>query len=112
MAIKIQNSIVIYDDGVFKVGSGTTATRPASPVAGMMRYNSTLGLFELHDGTGWFFKGETRTLGVIHTNRNVINENATLDIPTNETAFSVGTVTVNDNISLTVPDNQEWMLII
>ena len=33
--------------------SGTTAQRPASPVAGMMRWNTTLGLMEAWTGTVW-----------------------------------------------------------
>lgn len=33
--------------------SGTTAQRPASPMSGMMRYNTTLSLLEYYDGTNW-----------------------------------------------------------
>ena len=33
--------------------SGTTAQRPASPISGMMRYNTTLSLLEYYDGTNW-----------------------------------------------------------
>lgn len=32
---------------------GTTAQRPGSPVAGMMRFNTTLTRFEGYDGTNW-----------------------------------------------------------
>lgn len=32
---------------------GTTAQRPASPVAGMIRYNSTLSVVEMYNGTSW-----------------------------------------------------------
>lgn len=31
----------------------TTAGRPASPVAGQTGYNSTLGVIETYNGTGW-----------------------------------------------------------
>jgi hypothetical protein len=40
MAVKIQGNTVIYDDGVFKIGAGTTAQRPASPKEGELRYNT------------------------------------------------------------------------
>lgn len=53
MAIKIQGDTVIYDDKVFKVGSGTTAQRPSSPALGMMWYNTDLGAFEGYNGTAW-----------------------------------------------------------
>jgi hypothetical protein len=53
MAIKIQGDTVIFDDKVFKVGSGTTAQRPASPGIGMIWFNTTLGSFEGYDGTQW-----------------------------------------------------------
>ena len=32
---------------------GTTAQRPASPVTGMIRYNTTTGLVETYNGTSW-----------------------------------------------------------
>jgi len=34
--------------------SGTTAQRPASPQAGMVRYNTTIADTEYYDGTGWY----------------------------------------------------------
>jgi len=49
MAIKIQGDTVIFDDKVFKVGSGTTAQRPASPETGMIWFNTTLNSFEGYD---------------------------------------------------------------
>lgn len=53
MAIKISNDTVIYDDKVFKVGSGTTAARPASPATDMFRYNTSLGAYERYTGSAW-----------------------------------------------------------
>lgn len=35
------------------IPSGTTAQRPATPVAGMVRFNSTLNKFETYSGTAW-----------------------------------------------------------
>ena len=32
---------------------GTTAQRPASPVAGMQRINTTTGYLEVYNGGGW-----------------------------------------------------------
>jgi hypothetical protein len=53
MAIKIQGDTVIYDNKVFKLGSGTTAQRPSSPVIAMIWYNTELATFEGYDGTQW-----------------------------------------------------------
>lgn len=53
MAIKIQGDTVIYDDKVFKLGTGTTAERPATPAVAMMWFNTDLGAFEGYDGTDW-----------------------------------------------------------
>lgn len=36
-----------------KLPSGTTLQRPASPVAGQMRYNSTTNFSEIYNGTSW-----------------------------------------------------------
>ena len=41
----------INDTGFMQLPSGTTAQRPASPVAGMIRYNTSLGWTEWYDGT-------------------------------------------------------------
>ncbi len=59
MAIKISNDTVIYDDKVFKVGSGTTAQRPGTPASGMVRYNTDLAAFEGYHGTVWSEIGGT-----------------------------------------------------
>lgn len=53
MAIRIQGDTVIFDDKVFKVGSGTTAQRPATPALGMIWYNTELARFEGYNGLVW-----------------------------------------------------------
>jgi len=53
MAIKIQGDTVIFDDKVFRLGSGTTLQRPVSPATGMIWFNTTLNSFEGYNGTAW-----------------------------------------------------------
>jgi hypothetical protein len=53
MAIRIQGTVVIDDDGVFKLAAGTTAQRPAAPVTGMLFFNTDTPGFEGYDGTAW-----------------------------------------------------------
>ena len=39
--------------GSIKIPVGTTAQRPASPVPGMMRFNTETGRLEVYNGSGW-----------------------------------------------------------
>ena len=43
----------INDTGYMGLPSGTTAQRPVSPVAGMVRFNTTLGYAEVYNGATW-----------------------------------------------------------
>jgi hypothetical protein len=43
----------INDTGYFQFPIGTTAQRPANPVAGMMRVNTTTNVLEAYVGSGW-----------------------------------------------------------
>ena len=40
-----------------KLPVGTTAQRPATPAAGMTRFNSTTGLVEYYNGSAWVSTG-------------------------------------------------------
>lgn len=51
----------INDTGHLTLPSGTTAQRPGSPAAGMMRYNSSLGAVEYYNGTTWRYIGDVGT---------------------------------------------------
>lgn len=43
----------INDTGFVTLPSGTTAQRPSSPTAGMVRFNTTLGYAEVYTGYYW-----------------------------------------------------------
>ena len=43
----------ISDTGNLLLPQGTTAQRPASPSAGMIRYNTTIDITEFYDGSAW-----------------------------------------------------------
>jgi hypothetical protein len=49
----ILKNTTIDDTGSIKIPGGTTAQRPASPVAGMYRYNTDLSAYEYYNGTTW-----------------------------------------------------------
>lgn len=44
---------VINGTGAVKIATGTTAERPASPIAGHIRFNTTSGTLEVYSGTAW-----------------------------------------------------------
>jgi hypothetical protein len=43
----------INDTGFLNLPSGNTVQRPSSPVAGMVRFNTTLGYAEVYNGATW-----------------------------------------------------------
>jgi len=55
MAIKIQGDTVIFDDKVFRPAQLTTAQRDgiASPLSGMLIYNTDINSIEGYNGTAW-----------------------------------------------------------
>lgn len=50
----LKNTIV-SSTGAATLSVGTTAQRPASPVVGMLRYNSTDSKLEWYNGTSWLY---------------------------------------------------------
>lgn len=113
MAIKIQGDTVIYDDKVFKVGSGTTAQRPASPALGMIWYNTDIQSFEGYDGTSWGSIGGGATGGgsdeIFYLNGKTVTTNYT--VPGTNNAMTTGPITVNDGVSVTVSDGARWVVL-
>ena len=47
--LNIRGNFAIDDSSGLKLPVGTTAQRPATPAAGMIRYNSDLGVVEGYD---------------------------------------------------------------
>jgi hypothetical protein len=125
MAIKIQGDIVIDDNenliisgyGNFngtsfvKLPAGTTAQRPVSPLllAGNMRYNTTLSLFEIYNGTEWFTITGSKSNGAIVMNRNTATETVTFSSGLN--GMSVGPITVSNGVTITVPNGSSWVIL-
>jgi|694.fasta_scaffold104568_4 hypothetical protein len=55
----------INDTGFITLPTGTTAQRPVSPIAGMMRFNSTIGLGEYYNGSSWISISPVPTEGLV-----------------------------------------------
>jgi len=99
--------------GFMLIPKGTTAERPVSPVDGEMRYNTDTNQFEGYQGGEWGQLGGGATGGggdeVFVENAVTVTTNYTLS--TNKNAESVGPITVNSGISVTVPSGQRWVVL-
>lgn len=89
--------------------TGTTAQRPSTPATGMLRYNSSLAQFEGYDGSTWGGIGGAQAGGVIQTNKTEVTVDYTLPLGSN--GFSVGPITIDAGITVTVTSGQTWVVI-
>ena len=99
--------------GQVKLPAGTTGQRSSSPVNGMIRYNSTNGQFEGYQGGVWGQLGGGATGGgpdeVFVENQAIVTTNYTLT--TGYNAESVGPITINSSITVTIPSGQRWVIL-
>lgn len=95
------------------VAVGTTAQRPSVPNQGAIRYNTTTSQYEGYDGTAWGQLGGGATGGggdeVFVENSMVVTTDYTL--PTGKSASSVGPITINSGISVTIPSGARWVVL-
>ena len=89
--------------------AGNTAQRDGSPSAGYLRFNSTLGSFEGYDGTDWGGIGGAQAGGAIVTNKDAASQSYT--IASGENGLSVGPLTINSGVTITVSSGQRWLVL-
>lgn len=53
LTVGTDQNVIMNSTGAIVVPVGTTAQRPVSPVAGMIRYNTTIPQLECYIGTTW-----------------------------------------------------------
>ncbi len=53
VTIDTSQNVTFNSTGAMTISSGTTAQRPASPVNGQTRYNTTTGTWEAYNNSGW-----------------------------------------------------------
>ena len=97
--------LTVGGNAYIRVPVGTTAQRPSTAAAGMLRFNSTLGKLEQYDGTTW----------TAITSPPVVNS---ITYPGSQTAFDPNggeTITVTGtnfssvpSVKLIAPDNTEY----
>ena len=115
----ITGDLIVTGNGTFQgtgfllISKGTTAQRPASPVNGQIRYNTTTNQFEGYQGGAWGQLGGGATGGggdeVFVENARVVTTNYTLS--TNKSAESVGPITVNSGVTVTIPSDERWVIL-
>ena len=104
---------VFTGTGFMLVPKGTTAERPVSPVNGEIRYNTTTSQFEGYQGGEWGQLGGGATGGgsdqIFIENGQTVTTNYT--ITTAKNAGTFGPISINDGVTVTIPDGSTWSII-
>ena len=105
--------VILGTTAALELRDGTTCQRPGSPVAGMIRYNTTLSTFEGYKAGAWGAIGGGATGGgsddVFYENGQTVTANYTLT--TNKNAVTAGPVTVNSGVTVTIPSGSSWLVV-
>ena len=95
--------------GQVKLPVGTTAQRSTSPANGMIRYNSDQDQIEGYVDGVWGGISGAQAGGAILTNKDIASVNYT--ITTGENGLSVGPITVNSGVTITISSGQRWVVL-
>lgn len=109
--ITASGDLTLSGTGAIKVPSGTTAQRP-SDGPGKIRFNTTVGKFEGHNGTSWGTIGGATggaSDDVFYENSKMISADYT--ITSGKNAMTAGPITINDGVNITVPDGSVWTIV-
>jgi hypothetical protein len=108
-SISVPNNLAFVGTGTITLPNGTTGERP-TPADGMIRYNTTTAGFEGYTTTGWGnIGGGASAGGAIYENKNTISASYTLT--TNYNGMSVGPLTIDTGVVVTVPSGQRWVIL-
>ena len=115
----ITGDLTVTGNGTFQgtgyvlVAKGTTAQRPASPVAGEMRYNTDTNQFEGYANGVWgqLGGGATGAGGDQVFVENGVTVTASYTLTTGKNAESVGPITINSGKTVSIPSGQRWVIL-
>ena len=104
------NLLRIVATGGVALPAGTTAARPTANVVGTLRYNTDTDAYELYKSAGQWatLSGATGGANDKIFWENGINVTANYTITTGFNAGTFGPITINDNVSITIPDGSSW----
>jgi hypothetical protein len=110
--LSVTGDTSINSTGAIKVPVGTTAQRPTA-ATGKIRYNTTLSQYEGYDGSSWSLLGGGAPGGggdqVFVENTATVTTSYSL--PSGKNAMSVGAITINSGVTVTVPSGQRWVIL-
>lgn len=111
--VDITGKLTLSGTGAAKLNVGTTAQRPVTPVNGDIRYNSTTSKYEGYSGSAWGQLGGGATGGGADTIFVLNGQTVTVDytIPTGFNASSVGPISIDDGITVTIPVSSSWVIL-
>jgi hypothetical protein len=111
--VDIAGKLTLSGTGAARLNVGTTAQRPSVPVDGDIRYNSTIAKYEGYSGSAWGQLGGGATGGGSDTIFVLNGQTVTTDytIPTGFNASSVGPISIDDGITVTIPDGSVWAIL-
>ena len=99
---------VFSSTGAVTMPVGTLAQRP-TPAKGMFRFNDDTDQFEGYDGTAWGGISGAQAGGAILTNKSTAS--ASYTIASGENGLSVGPITVDTGVTITVSSGQRWLVL-
>ena len=98
--------------GAAVIPTGTTANRPGVPTEGHFRRNSELGQWEGYDGSQWSgIGGASGGGGNPFCYENDVHVTADYTITAGKNAMSAGPVTIDDGVTVTIPDGSTWSIV-
>lgn len=111
-SLTVAGDLSVTSTGAIKVPVGTNAQRPTA-ATGQIRYNSDTSAYEGYDGTNWSSLGGGATGGGGDQvfNLNTVTVTTSYSLPTGKNAVSVGAITINSGVSVTVPSGQRWVIL-
>ena len=110
--LSVTGSADINSTSALKLPVGTTAQRPTG-ANGKVRYNSTTSAYEGYNGSTWssLGGGATGAGGDTVFNLNSLEVTTSYTLPTGKSAMSVGAITINSGVTVTIPSGQRWVIL-
>jgi hypothetical protein len=94
--------------GALKIPVGTSGQRP-TPATGQVRFNTTDTQFEGYNGAAWSSIGGAAAGGAVYENKQSIRANYTMS--TDYNGESVGPITVDSGVTVTIPSGSRWVIL-
>lgn len=111
--LEATGTVSFTSTGAALMPKGTTAQQPGTPIEGMIRYNTTTGNFEGYIDGAWGAIGGGATGGggdeIFVLNSRVVTTDYTF--PTGKSGESVGPITINSGVSVTIPADERWVVL-